>query len=409
MQRSTRIMMIGLVVLALVAGTIGGVLLGRTTLAPALAHSDAASARIAPDGALLNEALQTIQQHYVGNDELDSQQLTYGAISGMVDALGDTGHSRFLSPTMVKEEQAFEQGSFEGIGAEVQAKDGATVIVAPIADSPAMKAGVQAGDIIVKVDDEDVTEQTVTQVVQKIRGPAGSQVKLTLLRGNEHLVELTITRAHIDIHPVTWQPIEGTQLADVHLAAFSDGADKELRAALSDIQQQGYKGIVLDLRNDPGGLLDEAQHVASEFLSSGIVLQEVDAQDRHIEVPVLAGGVATDLPVVVLINSGTASSAEIVTGALQDAGRATVVGETTFGTGTVLRQFPLSDGSAILLAVQEWRTPQGRTIWHTGLTPDQEVKLPLDVIPVFPATQPVTTTADPQLAKAVAVLQAQTK
>jgi carboxyl-terminal processing protease len=179
--------------------------------------------------------------------------------------------------------------------------------------------------------------------------------------------------------------IPGTQVADLHIAGFSNGVTNDLKKAIQEVKAAGAKSVVLDLRNNPGGLLDEAIGVSSQFLSSGYVMQEKDAQGKVTKIPVRAGGGLTDLPMVVLINQGTASAAEIVSGAIQDAGRAKLLGETTFGTGTVLNQFSLSDQSALLLATGEWLTPKGRVIWHQGIAPDVTVTLPANVIPLDPA------------------------
>jgi carboxyl-terminal processing protease len=303
----------------------------------------------------------------------------------MVEALGDTGHSRFLDPSMVQAESSFNQGEFEGIGAEVQMKDGHVVIVAPMDGSPAEKAGVHAGDIILKVNGEDIVGLPIQEVVQRIMGPAGTTVQITLQNPATGLTrDLTITRAHILLHNVTWNMLPGTTIAHLRIAAFSNGVSDDLKKALDQIKNHQATGLILDLRNDPGGLLDEAVGVTSQFLSSGNVLQEKDANGAIKAVPVKSGGTALDIPLVVLINQGTASAAEIVAGALQDADRAKLVGETTFGTGTVLSQFTLPDGSAILLATQEWLTPKGRLIWHQGITPDVRVALNADAIPLNP-------------------------
>lgn len=209
---------------------------------------------------------------------------------------------------------------------------------------------------------------------------------------------------------MTWAQVPGTTLAHVRVAAFSDSVSKELEQALQDIHQQGMTGVILDLRNDPGGLLDESIGVTSQFLGSGNVLLEKDARGQIKPVPVKSGGAATNMPLVVLVNGGTASAAEITAGALQDAHRAELVGETTFGTGTVLNEFRLSDGSALLLATEEWLTPAGRVIWHHGISPDTSVTLPQDVTPLTPeAEKEMTPTQwrdshDGQLQRAVDLL-----
>jgi carboxyl-terminal processing protease len=244
----------------------------------------------------------------------------------------------------------------------------------------------KAGELILKVNGRDVSGQGLDQVIQLIQGPAGTTVTLTIADPDTGTTfDVTLTRAHIVLHNVTWQPIPGTTLAGLRMNSFSHGVTDDLKQALAEIRQQGMTGIVLDLRNNPGGLLDEAIATASQFLKSGNVLLEEDAQGKITPVPVRPDGSTTDIPLVVLVNKGTASAAEIVAGALHDAGRATLIGEPTFGTGTVLNQFPLPDGSALLLATREWLTPDGRSFWHTGLTPDVPVSLPGNVTPLSPA------------------------
>lgn len=360
---------------------------------------------------LLLQAYKTIQQNYVDQPAAKAQNLIYGAISGMADSLGDTGHSRFETPQMVKAERNYTQGTLEGIGAQVETKDGHTVVVAPIDNSPAQKAGILPGDIIQKVNGKDVDGLPLTDVVSQILGPAGTQVNLTILTPSTGKTrDLTITRAKITIQNVTWSMLPGTTIAHLRIAAFSQNVTRDLQTAIGQINEAHATGIVLDLRNDPGGLLDESVGVASQFLSSGNVLQEKNASGRINNVAVRTGGVATKIPMVVLVNQGTASASEIVTGALQDANRAKVIGDTTYGTGTVLTPFPLSDGSALLLATEEWLTPTGRTIWHTGLKPDIQVSLAASVTPLIPEAERSMTpmqlqaSQDQQMLKAVQTL-----
>jgi carboxyl-terminal processing protease len=395
----------------LVAGLVGGIVLDRAVLHRFVPTGDI------PAGAessfkLMAEAWNAIDKSYVDREAVVTETLTYGAVSGMVDALGDTGHSRFLSPQMVAEQANFTSGEFEGIGAYVEMRDGRVVVVAPIDGSPALEAGVRAGDIIAKVDGEDVAGLTLDQVVGRILGPAGTQVTITLTDPDTgQSRDLTLTRARIRLDNVTWGRLPGTELAQVRMVAFSDGVTKDLESSLLEIQQAGLKGLVLDLRNNPGGLLSEAIGTASQFLRSGNVLRQRDAGGTITDVPVKEGGVAPDLPMVVLINQGTASASEIVSGALQDAGRARLVGETTFGTGTVLNQFPLSGGSALLLATQEWLTPSGRVIWHKGIEPDVAVELPETGRALVPEQAGDMTAAelgasgDTQLLKAIELLE----
>jgi carboxyl-terminal processing protease len=398
------------VLLLLGAGLAGGIVLDRQVLAEYV-PPDNVPADATASFQLMAEAWNTIHQSYVDRPAIQAQTLTYGAIGGMVDALGDTGHSRFLSPKMVQEQHDFTQGQFEGIGAYVEMKEGHVVIVAPMDGSPAQQAGLHPGDVILKVDGEDVAGLPIDQVVSRIVGPAGTPVTLTILTpGTEQTRDVTLLRAHITLQNVIWQRLPGTQIAHVRIVAFSEGVTEDLKKALSEIQQQGMAGIILDLRSNPGGLLSEAVGTTSQFLRGGNVLLEKDAQGKITPVPVADGGLAPDLPLVVLIDPGTASAAEIVSGALQDAGRAKLVGETTFGTGTVLNQFTLSDGSALLLATEEWLTPKGRQLWHQGIAPDVQVTLPQGTSPLLPeaeagmTSEQVQNSGDAQLLRAMALL-----
>jgi carboxyl-terminal processing protease len=354
------------------------------------------------------KAWNTIHRFYVDRKAVDPQQMTYGAISGMVDALGDTGHSRFLTPEMVRQERNSAKGRLEGIGAEIQMKNGQPVIVAPIDGSPAQRAGLRPGDIILKVNNEETLGLPLSQVVERIWGPAGSSVNLTILNPNIGMTKnLMIIRARIALQSVTWQRLPDTSVAHLRIVTFSQGVSEALGKALLNIQAEGLNSLILDLRNSPGGLYDEAVSTASQFLGSGNVLLEKDAGGRITPVAVRSGGIALTNPMVVLINGGTSSGAEIVAGALQDSHRAKLVGEKTFGTGTVLETFSLSDGSALMLATKEWLTPAGHVIWHQGISPDVLVPLPPEVIPVVPATEgrmppsQLRTSGDEQLLRAL--------
>jgi carboxyl-terminal processing protease len=405
-RRGVRILIILLILpVFLGIGFAGGVLVDHFILTPSVASAQTQTNNFD----LISQAYQIIQKNYVDRSAVNQTQLEYGAISGMVDALGDTGHSRFLTPQMVQEENNFTQGSFEGIGAEVSMNaNGQVIIVAPIDGSPAQAAGVKPGDIILKVDGQDLTGLSLSDVVSKVIGPAGTQVTLTLQDAKTGATrDVTITRAKITIQNVTWIMLPGTTIADIRIAAFSQGVANDLKTALDQAKAQGATSIILDLRNDPGGLLNEAVGVTSQFLGSGNVLLVKNAQGQEQAVPVDAGGVATKIPMVVLINQGAASAAEIVAGALQDAQRASLIGETTFGTGTVLNSFPLTDGSQILLATEEWLTPNGRVIWHKGISPDVTVSLANSISPFVPdagrgmtATQ-LQNSQDAQLLKAI--------
>jgi carboxyl-terminal processing protease len=400
----------GTLVLTLSAGLAGGVLLDRHVLFAA------APPATVPAGAedefrLIAQAWNTIQRGYVDRAAVQDRAMTYGAIDGMVEALGDTGHTRFLTPEMVREQQNMTRGEFEGVGLQVQEKDGQVVVIAPIDGTPAQRAGVRSGEVIIKVDGQDIAGLKLEQVITRIIGPAGTQVTLTIQDPNTRtLRDLKLTRARIMLRNVTWRPLPGTRLAHLRIAAYSRGVSDDLARALMEIRQQGMAGIVLDVRNNPGGLLDEAVGVVSQFLKTGTVLKTRDAQGRITTIAVKPGKPVTDLPVAVLINQGTASAAEITAGALRDAGRGRLLGERTFGTGTVLNQFGLEDGSALLMATQEWLTPSGDSIWHQGIAPDIGVELPAEATPLTPETSQGMTESglrdsrDAQLLKAIELL-----
>ncbi len=396
---------------SLVLGLIGGAILSCHLLM-AFTPSDKIPPNAEANFKLMAEAWNAIEQVYVDRKAVNPQKMTYGAISGMVDSLGDTGHSRFLTPQMLKQEQNLTRGRFEGIGAEVQMKNGQLVIVAPIDGSPAQKAGLKPGDIILKVDGQEVSGLPLDQAVDRILGPAGTRVTLTILNPKTTTTkDITLTRASITVRNITWHLLPGTSVVDLRIATFSRGVTEDLRKALLTVEKEKITGLILDLRNNPGGLFDEAVSTASQFLSTGNVLLEKNAAGTIRRVPVRSGGAATSLPLVVLINGGTSSGAEIVAGALQDANRAKLVGEKTFGTGTVLQTFSLSDGSALMLAIEEWLTPDGHVIWHHGITPDVVVALPPEVTPLIPTIEEGLTaeelreTKDVQLLKALDLLQ----
>jgi len=339
----------------------------------------------APDFRLVSQAWSLIDRFYVDRAGEHAPAMTYGAIRGMVSALGDTGHSRFLSPQMVKEMNELERSSFQGIGAEVQVRAGHAVIVAPLDGSPAQRAGLKAGDVILQVNGRDIAGEPLDQVVMEIGGRAGTRVTLTILTpASGYTRQVTLTRATIKIHNVTWQTLPDSRIVDLRIAAFESGVTKDLRQALMDIRRQSAAGLVLDLRNNPGGLLDQAIGVASQFVNGGNVVVVKNARGEEKPIRAKTGAEAASIPLVALVNGGTASGAEIVAGALQDAKRGPLVGDTTFGTGTVLSEFKLADGSALLLAVEEWLTPAGHVIWHRGITPNMPVALPAGASPVFP-------------------------
>ncbi len=413
-SNSVSAIILGTLIAGVFFGMVGGIFIEREVLSRVgltIPNTGAPAVDEQIDMQLINEAWETINRIYVDREAVKGRELTYGAISGMVDALGDTGHSRFLSPEMVQAENSFTEGHMEGIGVEVQMENGQLMVVAPIDGSPASEAGIQPGDVIQKVNGEEITGLPLEEIVGKIKGPAGTSVDLTIVKNDSgDAREVTLQRARIPLDNVDWSPVPGTSVAYLRVSAFTRGVGKELQQALEEAQDQGLQAVVLDLRNNPGGLLQEAVTIASQFLDGGVVMQQKDAFGNVSPLPARPGGIAADMPLVVLINRGSASASEIVAGAVQDAQRARLVGETTFGTGTVLNQFNLSDGSALLLATEEWLTPNGRVIWHKGIDPDEKVALENGVAPLNPLSLPgmrpedVAASRDTQLLRALELL-----
>ena len=363
------------------------------------------------------EAWRLVQNNYVDTKAVDDQKMTYGAIQGMLDSLGDQGHTRFLSPKEAEANRQWINSSFTGIGAEVTRKDNRPVIVTPIENTPAEKAGIKPNDVIMKVNGEDTLDLGLDEVINRIRGPEGTDVNLTILRPSTgETLNLTITRAKIKEQIVTWQMVPGTTIADIRLNKFSDGATRELQAAINAAKQAGATGIVFDLRNNHGGLLNEAISVGSQFVPQGtVLLKQRDRDGKTTDYTAQRGGVALDIPMVVLINQGSASAAEITAGALQFHNRAKLVGQTTFGTGTILSTFKLSDGSELVLGTSEWLTPGERLIRRQGIDPDTKVELTPNDEFISPSNlkgmtaDQALSAKDPQLMEALRELGVQTK
>jgi carboxyl-terminal processing protease len=334
---------------------------------------------------LVEQAWNIISKNYVDPTATQPQTLAYGTIEGMVDSLGDTDHSYFMTPEEVKQDNESLQGQFQGIGAEMNETNGNIVIVGTMDGSPAQKAGLQPGDIILDVNGQPVTG--LQEAHDNITGPAGTSVTLTIQSPSGTTTDITIVRATIQINSVTWCMLPGTSIADLRLSSFSQGTSTELDTALSAIKAQGATAIILDLRNNPGGIFSEAIGVASRFLDSGDVVEEKEASGKITKDAVLTNVPKTELPLAVLVNQGTASAAEIVAGAIQSSGRAKLIGNNTFGTGTLTAQFPLADGSEIELGFMEWLTPFGKSIWHVGLTPDVTVSIASGIDPLTPDTE----------------------
>jgi carboxyl-terminal processing protease len=343
---------------------------------------------------LLQEAWDLVNQEFYGKKTLDPKLLVQGAIKGMVDSLGDP-HTYFLTAQNAKIAEEDLQGSFEGIGATIEKRDNKLLIVAPIEGSPAEKAGLRAGDQIAAVDGKSTTPMTTIDAVAVIRGPAGTVVRLVIVRnGTPDPINVSITRAKIDLTTVRTKELPGG-IAYVRISSFSEPTSQELNAALRKVMATKPKGLVLDLRNNPGGYLTTSVEVASQFLKDGPVVYEENADGRRQTFNVRLSGLATDIPLVVLVNVGSASASEIVAGAIQDAGRGRLVGEKTFGKGSVQTTHTLTDGSSVHITIAHWFTPKGRQIHEVGLLPDITVAITEDDI---------KNNKDPQLDRAVEYL-----
>lgn len=324
------------------------------------------------DFGLYWEVAEKLQEKYFGT--ANAQDMLYGSIKGLVAALGDP-YTIFADPT--ENQQFFDtlNGSYEGIGVELDVMDGALVVVSPLDGSPARAAGLKSMDQIISINGEPVTGMTFAAVLSKIKGPAGSQVALTVVReGVADPITLQIPRQVIKRESVSIE-IGADKIAVINISRFANDTDAGFRAAVNKVIAGGVRGVVLDLRNNPGGFLDSGVKVANEFLKSGVIVEERMKTGERTTFSADGGGRLSEIPLVVLVNQGSASAAEIVAGALQDHGRAKVVGETTFGKGSVQEVEDFPDGSALRVTVAKWYTPNGNSISEEGIKPDREVKL----------------------------------
>jgi carboxyl-terminal processing protease len=392
--------------LTLIGGVSGGMYAGYHLNRPPAACPE--SPEVCEQFSVFWEAWELASARFVDPAAVDPDEMITGAVNGMLDSLGDNGHTRFLSAEEARQWEESLRGSFEGIGAYIDVRNGRTIIVAPIEGSPAEQAGLRPGDVILAVNGEPTTGWSVDELRAKVRGPSGTSVTLRVLHPGDNVpMDVTVVRAQVVVPSVNWRMLPD-DVALIRLSSFDNDAGEELRDALTGARQQGARAIVLDLRNNPGGLLDQAIEVASQFLPEGTtVLIEENREGERKVTTARRGGLALDVPLAVLINENSASSAEIVSGALQAAERAVLIGETTFGTGTVLTPYRLSDGSRLLLGTQQWLTPDERTIRGQGIDPDEVIVLGDEVAPLSPAEAAALPAAelraspDTQLARAV--------
>ncbi len=321
--------------------------------------------------------LSIVESNYV--QEIDSDEVLQGAIKGMLDVLDP--HSSYMKAESFKDLQIETQGSFSGIGIELTQKDGVLVVVSPIEGTPAFKKGVQAGDRIIKIDNQYTKDMSLVDAVDLLRGAKGTEVTISILRkGWTEIQEITLVRDEIPLHSVKAKLLE-PGYAYVRITNFQAKTTTDARNEINAMAAKGeIKGLILDLRNNPGGLLDQAVNISDLFLDEGlIVYTDGRLKDQNMEYKAHPGGPLYHFPMVVLINGGSASASEIVAGALQDHKRALTLGEQTFGKGSVQTIFPLNNGAGLRLTTARYYTPKGTSIQAKGITPDLIV--PLQVIP----------------------------
>lgn len=323
---------------------------------------------------LFTDALSVIQLDYV--EEKKSKDLIYGALKGMLQSLDP--HSQFMNPDTYNEVKIETEGEFGGLGIEITIKDGLLTIITPIDDTPAYRAGLKAGDRIVKISGEITRDITLLDAVKKLRGKPGTEVVLSILREDEEkIVEVTVTRDLIKIKSIKESEMVAEGTGYIRLSEFQENTPKDMDQALKKLEKEGLKGLILDLRNNPGGLLNTAVAVADRFVPKGelIVYTKGRKQDQNIEFRGRGKYPPVTYPVVVLINGGSASGSEILAGAIQDHKRGILLGTKTFGKGSVQTVIPLKDGSAIRLTTSKYFTPLGRLIHEKGIEPDVVVEL----------------------------------
>ena len=355
------------------------------------------------DFSLFWETWKILQDKFVNPDRLNVQNMIYGAISGMVKSLKDP-YTVFLNPKQSKEFLEDVIGRFEGVGMEIGIRKGQLQVIAPLEGTPAQKAGIKAGDKILKINDTFTTDITIEEAVNLIRGPEGTEVSLTILRkGWDSPKEIKITRAVIEVPSLEWKLMDlpdggKKKIAYIKLYQFSEKADYDFTKAAVEILNSPAEMIVLDLRNNPGGYLEVAQDIGGWFLKKGeiVAIEDFGVKGKREVYKAEGNSKLSGYPIVVLINQGSASGSEILAGALRDDRGVKLIGETSFGKGSVQELERLKDGSSLKVTVAKWLTPKGQSISDVGLVPDIEVKI---------SKEEEEAGKDPQLDKAIEVLK----
>jgi carboxyl-terminal processing protease len=377
-----------------------GILAGRLTVKPQIifgvSHPEEGKPPEA-DFSLFWQTWATLQEKFVNEEKFDYQKMLYGAISGMVKALGDP-YTVFFSPEETKQFEEDISGKFEGVGMEIGMRENELTIIAPLEGTPAQRAGLRAGDKILKIEDKLTADLTIDTAVSLIRGPKGTEVTLTIFReGWETPKEITITRAVIEIPSLKWELLDG-EIAYLKLYHFHQKAGINFREAAFEILDSPAKKIILDLRNNPGGYLEVSQDIASWFLERGqiVVIEDFGGGKEQKEYKAEGAELFLEYPIVVLINQGSASASEILAGALRDNRGIKVIGETSFGKGSVQELENLEGGSSLKVTIAKWRTPKGEILTDKGLEPDIKIEM---------TEEDYEEGRDPQLDKAIEIIK----
>ncbi|MBI4118948.1 MAG: S41 family peptidase [Parcubacteria group bacterium] len=348
------------------------------------------------DFSLFWDAWKTIQEKYVDRSKLNKKEMVYGAIEGMVKSLKDP-YTVFFKPVESKQFLDDVSGSFSGIGAEIGIRKDILTVISPLEDSPAQQAGLRAGDRILKINDDVTADMTINQAVNLIRGPKDSVVKLTISRpSNDEVKEINITRGDIKIPTIKWE-LKEDKIAYIQLFNFGQTAPSEFRNKILEVLRGSADRIILDLRNNPGGYLEVSQDIAGWFMEPGSIVAIEDfgngAKDK--EYRASGNGVLKNIPMVVLINEGSASASEILAGALKDNRKVKLIGAKSFGKGSVQELSNLREGTSLKVTIAKWLTPSGKSISGEGLEPDVKVEI---------TKEDIDNQKDPQLEKAVEII-----
>jgi len=329
--------------------------------------------------ATFEQVWEMIQEEYVDPGSIDENALIYGATTGMVAAVGDTGHTVFIDPQRAATMDVDLSGDYVGIGVEFDFYGALPRVVMVMENSPAEEAGLEPGDVVSEIDGVDIWAMPTEEVSNLFTGDEGEAISLTIDREGERAFTVRLKRTRIEIDPVRWWMI-GDSIAQLQLYEFTTGSAAQLSQAIDEAKAAGAESFILDLRNNGGGLLDELEAVAGLFLPTGTPIYQQEDRDGNRSTIYVEDGTEFDHPLVVLVNRGTASSAEITAAAISEAGVGTTVGETTYGTGTGLAIHTFEDGSVLFIGVVLWLTPSGEQIWKVGYEPDVQVRLfdPID-------------------------------